>query len=204
MNKVLAFLKSPGPGHLPKWAWGAIVVGGIGAGLLILHISQSSAATGGSSTDTVSPSNPGDTGAGDAGGTGTGSPLTPNGDGGGGGGGGGTDGGVSGYYDGGGSYDTSGATGGSAGFGLQPLAGLPPPVGYSGPPQLQGTQIVTYQPTPAGQAIAQAPYQQPSTATVTYNTVQRVSPQNYNTVTYTAPSPPSPASSGTTSKGFAV
>lgn len=202
MHKVLEFLKSAGPGHLPKWAWGAIIVGGIGAGLLIMHFTSSSAATGGSSTDTTSPASPGDTGAGDAGGTGTGSPLTSNGDGSGSAGG-GMDGGVSGYYDGsGGYYDGSTDTsGGSAGIGKQPLTGgLAPIVTYAGPPQLQGTQVVTY----AGQAVQQTPYQAPSTSTVTYNTQQKSSPNTYNTVTYQAPSAPAPTSSGTVSTGFAT
>jgi hypothetical protein len=102
LHTIGAFLKSPGPGHLPKWAWGAIVIGGVGAGLLILHFTNgSSADTGGSSADTTSPDSPANQGAGDAGGTGTGSPITP--------GGGGDNGG--GYGNGGG--DNGGGGGGS-------------------------------------------------------------------------------------------
>lgn len=207
MHKILAFLKSPGPAHLSKGVWLLIIGGGVAAGFVLLRLSSGSAATGGSSTDTVSPTNPGDTGAGDAGGTGTGNPVTPNG-GGGGSAGGGTDGGVSGYYDGSGyTYDTgtgSYDTSGSAGIGKQPL-GLPPALTYAGPPQLQGTQIVTYAGPPSQnvQALSQA-YQAPNSSTVTYNTVQKSSPNLTPIVTYSPPSPPAPSSVGTVAGGFAV
>lgn len=183
--------------------------------MLILHFtSSSSAATGGSSTDTTSPASPGDTGAGDAGGTGTGSPVTPNGAGDQGGGSGSTDNSGGNFDTGGSSYDNSGSyTGGNPDgtVTVQYNASGVPVYSGSGFRSPSGVGSIVSLPSyatqsPAALAIAQTLYQQPNQSTVTYNTVQRTSPNVpifQPTASAPAPAPSAPQTSGTVSKGFA-